>query len=231
MIFKPLRVIVGALLCVLVSLPVQRAQAQTPVSEAQQLVDKSKLTAEKMLNDPQLNTLRNWMRSAKGVLIVPSFLKAGFVVGGAGGSGVLLSRDANGNWSAPAFYTIGAGSFGLQAGVQDAEMMLVVMTDKGLNALINAEVKLGADASIAVGEVGAGVEGSTTVGFGKDIYTYSKTSGLYGGASVEGAWVKSRDSLNGEYYGKTATPRAIVIERKFNNNGADALRSVLMAPR
>lgn len=228
MILKPLRVVIGALFCVLASLPMQSAQAQTPVSEAQQLVDKSKLTAEKMLNDPQLNTLRKWMKSAKGVLIVPSFLKAGFVVGGAGGSGVLLSRDVNGNWSAPAFYTIGEGSFGLQAGVQDAEMILVVMTDKGLNALINAEVKLGADASVAVGEIGAGVEGSTTTNFGKDIYTYSKTSGLYGGASVEGAWIKARDSLNAEYYGKTATPRAIVMERKFHNTGSDQLRGVLM---
>jgi len=230
MILKPLRVLVGVLLCALVSLPMS-AQAQTPVSEAQQLVDKSKLTAEKMLNDPQLGTLRNWMKSAKGVLIVPSFLKAGFVVGGAGGSGVLLSRDSGGNWSAPAFYTIGAGSIGLQAGVQDAEMILVIMTDKGLNALINSEVKLGADASVAVGEIGAGVEGSTTAGFGKDIYTYSKTSGLYGGASVEGAWVRFREGLNGEYYGKTATPRAIVIERKFDNSGANSLRGALAAAR
>jgi lipid-binding SYLF domain-containing protein len=229
---KPLRVMAGILLCALVSAPLHSTQAQTtPVSDAQQLVDKSKLTAEKMLNDPQLNTLRGWMRSAKGVLIVPSFLKAGFVIAGAGGSGVLLSRDAGGNWSSPAFYTIGEGSFGLQGGVQDAEMIMVIMTDKGMNALINSEVKLGADASIAVGEVGAGVEGSTTAGLGKDIYTYSKTSGLYGGASVEGAWVKSRDSLNAEYYGKSATPRAIVIERKFNNSGADALRNVLATRR
>ncbi len=226
-----LRVIVGVLFCALIHLTLPAAQAQTPVSEAQQLVDKSKLTAEKMLNDPQLGTLRNWMKSAKGVLIVPSFLKAGFIVGGAGGSGVLLSRDTAGNWSAPAFYTIGEGSIGLRAGVQDAEMILVIMTDKGLNALISNEVKLGADASIAVGEIGVGVEGSTTTSVGKDIYTYSKTSGIYGGASVEGAWVRARDSLNAEYYDRTATARAIVLERKFDNPGANVLRGVLATAR
>lgn len=229
---KALRSAAAALFCALIGLASAPTQAQpSPVSEAQQLVDKAKLTAEKMLNDPQLNTLRQWMKSAKGVLIVPSFLKAGFIIGGAGGSGVLLTRDGAGQWSAPAFYTIGEGSFGFQAGVQDAEMILVIMTDKGLNDLINSEVKLGADASIALGEVGAGVEGSTTAGFGKDIYTYSKTSGLYGGASVEGAWVKPRDSLNGEYYGKAATPRAIVIDRQFNNNGANDLRGALALAR
>jgi lipid-binding SYLF domain-containing protein len=228
---NPMRIITGLLLLTLVSVPMQPLQAQTPVSEAQQLVDKAKLTTEKMLNDPQLQTLRTWMKSAKGVLVVPSFLKAGFIIGGAGGSGVLLSRDASGSWSSPAFYTIGEGSFGLQAGVQDAEMILVIMTDKGLNALINSEVKLGADASIAVGEIGVGVEGATTAGVGKDIYTYSKTSGFYGGVSVEGAWIRARESLNREYYGPNVTPRAVVLDRQFNNNGAAELRSALAQGR
>lgn len=228
---NPMRIITGILLLTLMSLPMHALRAQQPVSEAQQLVDKSKLTAEKMLNDPQLQTLRTWMKSAKGVLVVPSFLKAGFIIGGAGGSGVLLSRDAGGNWSSPAFYTMGEGSFGLQAGVQDAEMILVIMTDKGLNALINSEVKLGADASIALGEIGAGVEGSTTTNVGKDILTYSKTSGLYGGVSIEGAWVRARESLNREYYGPNVTPRAIVLDRQFNNNGANQLRGALTQAR
>lgn len=228
---KPMHALTGLLLLALMGAPMRGAEAQAPVSEAQQLVDKAKLTAEKMLNDPQLGTLRTWMKSAKAVLIVPSFLKAGFIIGGAGGSGVLLARDAGGNWSSPAFYTIGEGSFGLQAGVQDAEMILVVMTDKGLNSLISSEVKLGADASIAVGEIGVGVEGATTAGLGKDILSYSKTSGIYGGVSVEGAWVRARESLNAEYYGKTATPRAVVLERQFNNNGANELRGTLSMAR
>jgi lipid-binding SYLF domain-containing protein len=229
---KTLRAMAGLLICAMIGLPTQNARSQTaPVSDAQQLVDKAKLTAEKMLNDPQLNTLRQWMKSAKGVLIVPSFLKAGFIIGGGGGSGVLLSRDGAGQWSAPAFYTMGEGSIGFQAGVQDAEMILVIMTDKGLIALIDSEVRLGADASIALGETGSGVEGSTTAGLGKDIYTYSKTSGLYGGVTLEGAWVRARDNLNGEYYGKTATPRAIVIDRQFTNNGANELRGTLALAR
>lgn len=225
-----IRTAIALLLLALVA-PLSSAQAQTPVSDAQQLVDKAKLTAEKMLNDPQFKTLQTWMQSAKGVLIIPSFLKAGLLIGGAGGSGVLLSRDAAGTWSAPAFYTIGEGSFGLQAGVQDAEVMLVIMTDKGLNALIDSEVKLGADASLAIGEIGVGVEGSTTAGLGKDILSFAKTFGVYGGVSVEGAWVRARESLNNDYYGRGAAPRAVVIERKYTNNGAAELRRTLSAAR
>ena len=197
------------------------------VSETQQLVDKANLTAAKLLNHKDFPELRDWMKKAKGVFIVPSMLKAGFVIGAAGGSGVLLARDASGNWSAPAFYTIGAGSFGLQIGLEDSEIMFVVMTDAGMKALINNEVKLGAKASMAVGPIGAGVEGATTLGLGGDIYAFSKGVGLYGGVVLEGAWIKKRNSYNADYYGKLATPKAILIDRKFNNPGADKLRALL----
>lgn len=197
------------------------------VSETQQLVDKANLTAAKLLNHKDFPELRDWMKKAKGVFIVPSMLKAGFVFGAAGGSGVLLARDASGNWSAPAFYTIGAGSFGLQIGLEDSEIMFVVMTDAGMKALINNEVKLGAKASMAVGPIGAGIEGATTLGLGGDIYAFSKGVGLYGGVVLEGAWIKKRNSYNADYYGKLATPKAILIDRKFNNPGADKLRALL----
>lgn len=197
------------------------------VSETQQLVDKANLTASKLLNHKDFPQLKDWVKKAKGVFIVPSMLKAGFVIGAAGGSGILLARDKSGTWSAPAFYTIGAGSFGLQIGLEDSEIMFVVMTDKGMKALINNEVKLGAKASIAVGPIGAGIEGATTLGLGRDIYAFSKGVGLYGGIALEGAWIKKRNSYNTDYYGKNASPRAILIDRKFNNPGADKLRALL----
>ncbi len=196
-------------------------------SETEELIVKSRLTAEKLLALPDFPNLRDWVKKSKGVLIIPSLLKAGFLIGAAGGSGVMLSRNKDGSWSYPAFYTLTAGSLGLQAGVSDAEIMLVIMTDGAMGALIDKEVTLGGDASIAIGTEGAGVKGATTLDFGKDIYSFSKEVGLYGGASVEGAWVRNRAAFNAEYYGAKATPREILLERKFSNPGADMLRAVL----
>ncbi len=206
------------------ALPIRPAGA---ASEPQQLVEKARLTAERLLTHSEFPTLRGWMRKAKGVLIIPSLLKAGFVVGGEGGSGVLLSRDRKTGWSDPAFYTLGAGSIGLQIGVQDSQVLFVIMTDKGLEAMIDKQVKLGADASIAVGPKGAGVEAATTAGFGADIYSFSMTRGVFGGVSFEGSVAIEREDWNRSYYGAGATPRAIVLERKFTNPNATSLRKAL----
>lgn len=204
--------------------------AQRPAvaaSEPQELVDKARLTAEKLLSHPDFAQLQQWMRRAKGVLIVPSLLKAGFVVGGEGGSGVLLARDPVKGWSDPAFYTLGAGSFGLQIGVQDAQVMFAIMTDKGLRAMISTQVKFGADASVAVGPKGLGIEGATTLGLGADIYSFASTRGAFGGVSFEGMVAVERNDWNQSYYGEGATPKAIVIQRRFSNAGADGLRKAL----
>ncbi len=203
--------------------PTQPLAASVP----QELVEKAKLTTEKLLKEPDFPALRGWIKDAKGVLIIPSLLKASFIFGAAGGNGVLLARDKDGNWSYPAFYTMGAGSFGLQVGFQDAEVLFVIMTERGLEAVIDNGLKLGLEASMAVGPVGAGVAGATTAGFGADIYAFSKAMGLFGGVYVDGAWAKERGSYNAEYYGKGATTKAILIERKFSNPAADKLRSVL----
>ena len=196
-------------------------------SETEELIVKSRLTAEKLLAHSDFPDLRDWIKKSKGVLIIPSLLKAGFLIGGSGGNGVMLSRNEDGDWSYPAFYTLTAASLGLQAGVSDAEIMLVIMSDGAMQALIDKEVTLGGDASIAIGTEGAGVKGATTLGFGKDILAFSKEVGLYGGASVEAAWVRKREAFNAEYYGAKATPKEILVERKFSNPGADMLRAVL----
>lgn len=199
-------------------------------SEAQELVDKSRLTAEKMLAHPDFPSLRVWMKQAKGVFIVPSLLKAGFLIGGEGGSGVVLARDAKGGWSYPAFYATGAGSIGLQIGFQDSEVMFVIMTQKGLDAILSSRFKLGADASIALGPVGAGVEGATTAGLGADIYAFGLNRGLFGGVSLEGAVIWEREDWNAQYYGPGATSGSVLLEHKFANRAADDLRRAVVVP-
>ncbi len=206
------------------ALPARSAGA---ASEPQVLVERARMTAERLLTHPDYPTLRRWMRDAKGVLIVPSLLKASFLIGGEGGSGVLLSRDRDAGWSDPAFYTLGAGSLGFQIGIQDSEVLFVIMTDEGLEAMIDKHVKLGADASIAAGPEGAGVESATTAGLGADIYSYAMTRGAFGGISFEGSVAVEREDWNRLYYGAGATPRAIVIDRKFTNPHARGLRRAL----
>jgi lipid-binding SYLF domain-containing protein len=195
----------------------------------QELIEKAALTAESLVNDPSLPSLRATLKDAKGVLVVPSLIKGGFILGAEGGSGVLLARNAQGVWSDPAFYTLGAGSIGLQAGVQDSEVVLVIVTEKGLNAILDKPFKIGADGSIAVGPMGgAGIAAGTTAGLGADIYSFSRTRGIFAGLSLDGTAIVKRDSWNVAYYGKGATPRGILIERRFNNPGATRLRQALL---
>lgn len=206
-----------------------RAQAAPGqrISDEQALVDKARITAESMINDPKVAPLKTWLGRAKGVIIIPSFLKAGFVLGGGGGSAVVLARDETGIWSPPAFYTLSEASIGLQLGVQDAEVIFAVMTDAGMKSLIAHELKLGVDASMAVGPIGAGVQGNTTTAAGPDIYAFSRTGGVYGGATVQGGWLKPRQEWNEQYYGQGANPQAILIDKRFTNSGADGLRTAL----
>lgn len=198
-------------------------------SDAEALLEKARLTFESMYNDKNYTQLKRHMQFAKAVLIIPSQLKGAFIVGAQGGSGVLIARDMNGVWGYPAFYTIGSGSLGLQIGFQNSEAVFVFMTDKGLNAVINNQVKLGVDASVAVGPVGEGISGSTTTAAGPDIVTFARTEGLFAGGSFEGSVIVKRNDWNTEFYGQGATPRAIVYDKKFSNPKADALREALQS--
>ena len=196
--------------------------------DARQLVDRARMTFESFTADRQMGSaLRSLVKKAKAVLIYPQVLKGAFVVGVSGGSGVLLSRDAaTDKWSGPAFYTIGQASFGLQAGGEASEVVLVALTDRGRNALLSHSAKLGADASVAVGPVGAGAEAATE-NLSVDIISYSRAKGLYAGISVEGAVVAVRDSLNTAYYGRKVTPTDILVRRDVRNPQAAGLIDAL----
>ena len=194
------------------------------VQDAQQLVEKARLAFESFTSDANLGqNLRSLVNKARGVLIYPQVLRGAFIIGGSGGSGVLLVRDlSSGKWGGPAFYTIGEVSFGLQAGGDLAEIVLVALTDRGVSALLSTSAKLGADASIALGPIGAGLAGATQ-NLSADIVSYSRNRGLYGGLSVEGAVVAVRGALNTAYYGKEVTPTQILIQREVSNPHANGL--------
>ena len=195
--------------------------------DEQTLVDRATLTAQEMMTQTVSDQPRSLLRQAKAVMICPQVFKAGFMFGGEGGGCVLLARGGNGVWSYPAFYGLGSGSFGLQIGIQDSQVLMLIMTSRGLNAVMDSQIKLGADASIAVATLGAGVQGSTTTAVGADIVAFAGSRGLYGGISLEGRIMSARTDWNQGYYGQPFAARQIVAQMQASNPGADPLRGVL----
>lgn len=190
-------------------------------SEAEELVTKAEATFKNFQNDPQMTWLRSHLSAAKAVMIAPEVRKAGFVVGGSGGRAVLLARDPNtGNWSGPAFYTIASASIGFQAGIDKSEVVMLIMSDKGLNSLLSTQLKLGADASISAGPVGAGAEKSITT----DVVSFSRSKGIYGGVNLDGTAVTIHGEWNNMFYAKAATPVDILVRHTVTNSNAQKLQ-------
>ncbi len=197
--------------------------------EQRDLVDQSRMTLSNFLADPNMSWFRDHLKDAKGLFIVPQFLKAALIYGGAGGSGVFLARDEKiGAWSEPAFFTMGAASFGLQFGAQASEVVLLILTQRGVDSLLLGNFKLGADGSVAVGPVGAGVSGATTPNLSADLLSFVRAKGLFAGVSLEGAALISRDEWNRAYYGKAVTPTDIVIRREVANPHSEHLREEIV---
>lgn len=195
------------------------------MAEAEALVDKSAAVVSSFAADPNLDWFRKNVHRAQAVLIIPQNLKGAFLVGGAGGSGVLLARDVStGQWSYPAFYTLGSLSIGLQAGAESSEMILMVMTERGMESMLTSSFKLGADVTMAAGPVGVGAKAKTA-----DIVSYARAKGAFAGVSLDGAVVKTRDALNHAYYDKEVSPTDILIRREAANNHADQLRAAVKA--
>lgn len=195
----------------------------------QGLVDKAAVVVRGMRSDPSFKHIEVYLKSAKGVLVLPSVIKAGLIYGGQGGNGVLLARDGSGSWSAPAFYTLGGGSIGLQIGVQEAAIVLVFMNDKAFNAAIDSGLTLGADATAAAGTAGITGEVASTHAF-KDVYYFADVGGLFAGVSLEGGVISVRQGLNTSYYGKSLTPREIVLDRQVAAPSAQMLQDALTVP-
>ena len=198
-------------------------------SAQQALVDRATLTVQDVFGgDNGNNDAANLLRRARGVMICPRLFKASFFFGGQGGGCVLLGRDGAGSWSAPAFYSLGSGSFGLQIGIQDSELVMIILTEKGLNAVMDSQFKFGADASVAIATIGAGIEGATTTAVGADIVAFSRARGLFAGVSLSGTSLATDTDWNRAYYGQALAARQIVVQMSANNPGADPLRAALM---
>ena len=193
----------------------------------QSVVDRATLTVQDMMNQGVSQDPKSLLRNAKGVMVCPRIFKAGFFFGGEGGNCVLLARAGNGTWSYPAFYTIGSGSFGFQFGIEDNALLMLIMTNKGLNAVLDSQIKLGANAGVAVATYGAGIQGSTTTAVGADIVAFAESRGLFGGVALEGSVMSNDSAADQAYYGQPLGARQLIMQMQGANPGADPLRDIL----
>ena len=162
--------------------------------------------------------------SAKAVLIAPQVVKAGWIFGGSGGRAVLFARnDQTGRWEGPAFYNLATASVGFQAGVAVSETVTLVMTDRGLNSLLATSVKVGGDASIAAGPIGAGANADVTT----DFVAFARSKGVYGGLNLDGTVIHVADNWNRAYYGRDTQPPDILVCASAHNPQADRLAATL----
>jgi SH3 domain-containing YSC84-like protein 1 len=193
------------------------------------LIDKAVTTLRSMQNDPSFAPMRELLKSAKGVIVVPDLVKAGFFIGGAGGAGVMMAHDVGANeWTDPAFVNIGAASFGLQIGAEVSEIVLVILTPEALNALLINKVSLGAEAGMALGSYGGERETATTSpALEKDILSFSYSRGLFGGFSLEGSLLLADEESNEAYYGRRVGSREIIVDRALSHPGSSTLRDLL----
>lgn len=195
--------------------PVASAQ-----SEQQKLVGAAETTFSNFVRDPDMTWIKQNIGRAKAVLIAPEIVKAGFILGGSGGRALLVAKDAkSGKWVGPAFYTMATGSIGFQAGVAVSETITLVMTDKGMNSLLSSSFKMGGDASVAAGPVGAGAQSNIVA----DLIAFSRSKGVYGGLNLDGTVVTTSDEWNAAYYGKKVLPPDILVRMNVQAKGAETL--------
>ncbi len=147
--------------------------------------------------------------TAKCVAVVPSMLKGGFVFGGEYGRGVASCRNENG-WSAPAFFGVGGGSFGLQIGGQAVDLVMLIMNEHGMKNLLSSKFKLGADASAAAGPVGRHAEGMTDWQMRAEVLTYSRARGAFAGVTLNGAVIKQAQNDTRLFYGRMIPYRMLL---------------------
>ncbi|WP_448698792.1 lipid-binding SYLF domain-containing protein [Mucilaginibacter sp. AW1-3] len=167
------------------------------------------------------------LENTHGIIIIPKLINAGFVVGGKRGKGIAMVKDANGKWSDPVFVTLTGGSFGLQVGVQSVDLVLVFKHDETLANIGKGSFTLGGDISAAAGPVGRSSTANTDYKFQAEVYSYSRSRGLFAGITLNGASLSVDQTSNTNFYGKNSGSAAIFAEVKNTSTPVKNLKVTL----
>lgn len=202
--------VVPALFVVLAGLA--PALARTQSAEADRIREATAVLSE-IMSAPDGGIPRAILGKADAIVVFPSVLKGGFIVGGHRGRGILSVRDRERNrWSPPAFLTLTGGSFGLQIGGQAVDVVLVVMNRRGVERLLANQFTIGADSAVAAGPVGREAEASTDLYMRAEILSYSRARGLFAGLTIKGSVIKADVDANERFYGRPLQSRDIVLD-------------------
>ena len=166
-----------------------------------------------ILRIPEESIPSKLLNEAQAIAVIPDVVKAGFVVGGRRGKGLVAVRGSDGTWSNPSFIILTGGSVGFQVGVQSADVILVFRNARGVDSIVNGKFTLGGDASVAAGPVGRSAQASTDEQLKAEIYSYSRARGLFAGISLDGAVMQIDKKANAAMYGRDATSRMILEGR------------------
>jgi len=193
-------------------------------AQPQQLVDRAEATLRTFLRDPDMASLRGNIAKARGVLVAPEVVKAGFILGGSGGRAVLIVREPSRNeWRGPAFYTLATGSVGVQAGVGSSETVTLVMSERGIHALLAPSLKLGTEVSVAAGAVGEAAAATPP----SDFVSFARSKGVPAGMDLAGTVITANNEWNTAYYGRAVlAPDVLVRGGVVNPNAAPLLATV-----
>ncbi len=194
---------------VLISALALAGNASAATDQEEQLVDATHVV-DQLLRIPEQSIPPSLLRSAYGVAVIPNVIKAGFVVGARYGKGVLVVRQDDGSWSNPSFVRMTGGSVGWQAGAQSTDIILVFKTRQSVDGITKGKMTLGADASVAAGPVGRHTGVATDLKLQAEVYSYSRSRGLFAGLALEGSGISIDHKGNAAYYGSSSiTPREI----------------------
>ena len=164
---------------------------------------------KEIMQAPDKSVPRDLLQSAEAILVVPDVIKAGFVIGGRHGQGLMAVKTRDGTWSNPSFVSLTGGSVGFQAGVSSTDVILVFRTKRGVDSIVHGKFTLGADASVAAGPVGRTAQAATDAQLKAEIYSYSRTRGLFAGVALDGSVLSIDNDSNQKIYGQGITPRRI----------------------
>jgi lipid-binding SYLF domain-containing protein len=202
---------VGLALCLVAGTAALETQTDTQSKEQARLANCG-VVMQEILDVPD-NIPQELLDKAECVIVIPSMTTVALGIGGSYGRGAMVCRSGkgfNGPWGAPAMYALDGGSFGPQLGGESTDLVLLVMNSRGVNALLNSKVKLGANASVAAGPKGRGVSASTDASMRAEILSYSRSRGLFAGVSLEGTSLRPDNDASLEVYGRKLTAKNIV---------------------
>lgn len=203
----------GAILCLAALTAVTTAQADIAENDAAQRLDDATGVLQQFVNIPENAVPQALLRQAYGVAVIPSVFKISFLGGVQRGKGVLAVRTSDGGWSDPSFITLTGGSVGFQAGVSSTDIILVFKTQRSVDRIADGQISLGGDASVAAGPVGRSVGASTNMSFDAEVYSYSRSRGLFGGVSLGGARLGIDKDANWLFYNEPGIEARTLLRR------------------